>query len=54
MRIQQKIMTAVLSAFLVCPLTAVPVVAEDQDFDTFLNECFVSMMEEDYLTVHYS
>ena len=54
MRIQQKIITSVLSAFLVCPLTAVPVVAEDQDFDTFLNECFVSMMEEDYLTVHYS
>ena len=54
MRIQQRIITAVLSAFLVCPLTAVPAVAEDQDFDTFLNECFVSMMEEDYLTVHYS
>ena len=54
MRIQYKIMTAVLSATLLCPMMNVPVVAEEQDFDTFLNECFVQLVDEDYLTVHYS
>ena len=54
MRIQYKIMTAVLSASLLCPIMNVPVVAEEQDFDTFLNECFVQLVDEDYLTVHYS
>ncbi|MBR3357368.1 MAG: DUF885 domain-containing protein [Solobacterium sp.] len=52
-----KKLTAVLAALLVVFSTVVrPVKAEDNniEFDQFLNDLFVEMMEEDYMTMHFS